>query len=119
MTAHAIRKANLDRNDRPDDPALFAQELELGEDITHIKYAEKVSKRIKARIKSGGDTTHLSAMDNAGNAIGITQSIERVYGSFEAGPETGFIDNNYMSAFETQDMTHPYYLRPNAVSWRR
>lgn len=117
LLAHTIRKANLDRNDRPDDPALFAQEMELGEDITHIKYAEKVSKRIKTRIKSGGDTTHLSAMDIDGNAIGITQSIERVYGSFEASPETGFIYNNYMSAFETQDMTHPYYLRPNAVPW--
>lgn len=117
LLAHAIRKANLDRNDRPDDPTLFAQELELGEDITHIEYAKKISKRIKTRIRSGGDTTHLSVMDKQGNAIALTQSIERVYGSFEASPETGFIYNNYMSAFETQDMSHPYYLRPNAVPW--
>jgi gamma-glutamyltranspeptidase/glutathione hydrolase len=117
LLAHAIRKANLDRNDRPDDPTLFAQELELGQDITHLEYAEKISKRIKSRIRSGGDTTHLSVMDKEGNAIGLTQSIERVYGSFEASPETGFIYNNYMSAFETQDMSHPYYLRPNAVPW--
>lgn len=117
LLAHVIRKANLDRADRPEDPALFAQELELGEDITHVDYAKRVAKRIKARIRSSGETTHLSVMDAAGNAVGLTQSIERVYGSFAASPELGFLYNNYMSAFEYQDITHPYYLRPNAVPW--
>jgi gamma-glutamyltranspeptidase/glutathione hydrolase len=117
LLAHVIRKANLDRSDRPEDPVLFAQELELGEDITHLDYAKRVAKRIKARIKTQGETTHLSVMDRKGNAVGLTQSIERVYGSFSASPELGFLYNNYMSAFEYQDITHPYYLRPNAVPW--
>ncbi|EXJ14751.1 gamma-glutamyltransferase family protein [Imhoffiella purpurea] len=117
LLAHVIRKANLDRADRPEDPALFAQELELGEDITHLEYAKRVAKRIRTRIRSSGETTHLSVMDAAGNAVGLTQSIERVYGSFAASPELGFLYNNYMSAFEYQDITHPYYLRPNAVPW--
>ncbi|MET0104820.1 MAG: gamma-glutamyltransferase [Sedimenticola sp.] len=117
LLAHVIRKANLDRSDRPEDPVLFAQELELGEDITHVDYAKRVAKRIKARIKTQGETTHLSVMDREGNAVGLTQSIERVYGSFSASPELGFLYNNYMSAFEYQDITHPYYLRPNAVPW--
>lgn len=117
LLAHVIRKANLDRSDRPEDPALFAQELELGEDITHVDYAKRVAKRIKARIKTQGETTHLSVMDKDGNAVGLTQSIERVYGSFAASSELGFLYNNYMSAFEYQDITHPYYLRPNAVPW--
>jgi len=117
LLAHVIRKANLDRADRPEDPALFAQELELGEDITHLEYAKRVARRIKSRIKTGGDTTHLSVMDKDGNAVALTQSIERVYGSFAASPELGFLYNNYMSAFEYQDITHPYYLRPNAVPW--
>jgi gamma-glutamyltranspeptidase/glutathione hydrolase len=56
-------------------------------------------------------------MDSEGNAVGLTQSIERVYGSFSASPELGFLYNNYMSAFEYQDISHPYYLRPNAVPW--
>jgi gamma-glutamyltranspeptidase/glutathione hydrolase len=34
-----------------------------------------------------------------------------------ATPELGFLYNNYMSAFEYEDMTHPYYLRPNGVPW--
>jgi gamma-glutamyltranspeptidase/glutathione hydrolase len=117
LLAHVIRKANLDRSDRPEDPALFSQELELGEDITHLDYAKRVAKRIRSRIKSGGDTTHLSVMDGEGNSVALTQSIERVYGSFAASPKLGFLYNNYMSAFEYQDITHPYYLRPNAVPW--
>ncbi|MES9813498.1 MAG: gamma-glutamyltransferase [Candidatus Thiodiazotropha sp.] len=117
LLAHVIRKANLDRSDRPDDPTLFAQEVELGEDITHVDYAKRIAERIKSRIKTQGDTTHLSVMDKAGNAVALTQSIERVYGSFSASPELGFLYNNYMSAFEYKDITHPYYLRPNAVPW--
>jgi gamma-glutamyltranspeptidase/glutathione hydrolase len=117
LLAHVIRKANLDRSDRPDDPTLFAQELELGEDITHLDYAKRIAKRIQARIKTHGETTHVSVMDSEGNAVGLTQSIERVYGSFSASPELGFLYNNYMSAFEYQDISHPYYLRPNAVPW--
>jgi gamma-glutamyltranspeptidase/glutathione hydrolase len=46
-------------------------------------------------------------MDAEGNVVGLTQSIERVYGSFSASPELGFIYNNYMSAFEYQDIAHP------------
>jgi gamma-glutamyltranspeptidase/glutathione hydrolase len=117
LLAHVIRRANLDRADRPDDPTLFAQELELGEDITHLDYAKRVAKRIKARIRTRGETSHLSVMDRDGNAVSLTQSIERVYGSFSASPELGFLYNNYMSAFEYQDISHPYYLRPNAVPW--
>jgi gamma-glutamyltranspeptidase/glutathione hydrolase len=47
----------------------------------------------------------------------LTQSIERLYGSFSATPELGFLYNNYMSAFDYEDISHPYYLRPNAVPW--
>jgi gamma-glutamyltranspeptidase/glutathione hydrolase len=64
-----------------------------------------------------GETTHLSVMDSEGNAVALTQSIERVFGSFEASPRLGFLYNNYMSAFEHRDISHPYYLRPNAVPW--
>lgn len=117
LLAHVIRKANLDRADRPEDPTLFAQELELGEDITHKDYAERIAKRIKSRIKTQGETTHLSVMDKEGNVVALTQSIERVFGSFSASPELGFLYNNYMSAFEYKDITHPYYLRPGAVAW--
>ena len=60
-----------------------------------------------------GETTHLSAMDDEGNAIGITQSIELVYGSKAAASGLGFLYNNYMSAYETAGASHRHYLRPN------
>ncbi|MGR8918140.1 MAG: gamma-glutamyltransferase family protein [Gammaproteobacteria bacterium] len=117
LLAHVIRRANLDRADQPENPALYPQELELGQDIIAPEYAERLARRIRRQLRSHGETTHVSAMDEAGNVIGLTQSIERVYGSFAASPELGFLYNNYMSAFEYQDITHPYYLRPNAVPW--
>jgi gamma-glutamyltranspeptidase/glutathione hydrolase len=117
LLTHVILKANLDRSDRPEDPALYAEELERGEAITRPDYARWAAGRIRSRIRTQGETTHLSVMDKAGNAVALTQSIERVYGSFSASPKLGFLYNNYMSAFEYRDIRHPYYLRPGANPW--
>ena len=65
----------------------------------------------------GDDTTHLSVMDNEGNAVGITQSVELAYGSKAAADGLGFLYNNYMSAFEFTNPNHPYYVRPNSIPW--
>ena len=81
------------------------------------EYAKLAASQIKSRIKTTGETTHLSVMDKNGNVVALTQSIERVYGAKTVTPELGFLYNNYMSAFEYDDITHPYYLRPNAVPW--
>ena len=113
--AEVIRRAHLDRRDRPFDPATFAQ-VDDGKLLSE-DYAGQIAKAIKKRVLTQGETTHLSVMDSTGNAVALTQSIERVYGSCEASPELGFLYNNYMSAFEYEDISHPYYLRPNAVPW--
>ena len=63
------------------------------------------------------DTTHLSVMDDEGNAVGITQSIELVYGSKAAADGLGFLYNCYMSSFEYQNINYPHYLRPNSSPW--
>ena len=116
ILSEIIRRANLDRQDRPYDPNFYPQVQ--GKRMLTGEYAELVAKQIKKRIKSGkGDTTHLSVMDQKGNVVSLTQSIERVYGSFSASPKLGFLYNNYMSAFEYKDITHPNYLRPAAVPW--
>jgi gamma-glutamyltranspeptidase/glutathione hydrolase len=75
------------------------------------------ARRIAKRIRTSGETTHLSVMDKYGNVVGLTQSIERVYGSCAASPDLGFLYNNYMTAFEHDDISHPYYLRPGAIPW--
>jgi gamma-glutamyltranspeptidase/glutathione hydrolase len=115
MLAEVIRQAFLDRRDRPYDPSFYAQiddKRMLSND-----YARRVARLIRKRVRTQGETTHLSVIDRIGNVVSLTQSIERVYGSCAASPELGFLYNNYMSAFEYQDMSHPYYMRPNASPW--
>jgi gamma-glutamyltranspeptidase/glutathione hydrolase len=111
LLSRIIRQAFRDRRDRPYDPSFYAQVSDRK--MISTDHAALVARK----IKSGGDTTHLSVMDKYGNAVGLTQSIERVYGSCAATPELGFLYNNYMMAFEYEDIKHPYYMRPNAVPW--
>ncbi|UCF79153.1 MAG: gamma-glutamyltransferase [Candidatus Eiseniibacteriota bacterium] len=154
VLVEVIRRAFLDRRDRPYDPTFYAQVDDRR--MMSDEYAKRVANRIRRRVrphgetfhveearrerarregteagasrekengKSGhedamrGETTHLSVMDRFGNAVALTQSIERVFGSFSASPELGFLYNNYMMAFEHEDIAHPYHLRPNAVPW--
>lgn len=110
-----IRQSNIDRKDRPFDPTYYPQVRRRK--MVSAQYAATVADALIEQIEGRGETTHLSVMDRFGNAVALTQSIERVYGSCEASPELGFLYNNYMSAFEYEDMRHPYYLRPNAVPW--
>jgi len=115
LLARVIRQAFIDRRDRPFDPTYYQQIDDRR--MMSKRYARLIALAIRRQVKSSGETTHLSVMDRAGNAVGLTQSIERVYGSFSCAPDLGFLYNNYMSCFETEDISHPYYLRPNAVPW--
>ena len=112
--ARTIRQALIDRRDRPFDPNLYSQVSD--KQMLNRRYARRVADEMAAH-HSRGETTHLSVMDPDGNAVALTQSIENVYGSCAASPELGFLYNNYMSAFDYEDPSHPYYLRPNAVPW--
>ena len=116
LIADVLRQAALDRRDRP----LRRQLLRPGRgppDAESRLHAKQVAAQLRPRVRTRGETTHLSVMDAAGNAVALTQSIERVFGSFAMNPELGFLYNNYMSAFEYGDIGHPYYMRPNAVPW--
>jgi gamma-glutamyltranspeptidase/glutathione hydrolase len=113
--AEVIHCANLDRQDRPFDPHYYPQVEERR--MRSIEYARRVARRVRRRAALEGETTHLSTMDAQGNAVALTQSIEGVFGSGAASPKLGFIYNNYMGAFEYEDISHPYYLRPNAAPW--
>jgi gamma-glutamyltranspeptidase/glutathione hydrolase len=115
ILAETIRRAFLDRQDRPFDPNFYSQVT--GKQMLSPKYAKTVANEVTQRVLGHGETTHLSVMDAEGNAVSLTQSIENVYGSCCATPELGFLYNNYMSAFDYEDVSHPYYMRPNAVPW--
>jgi len=115
LLAEVIRRAQLDRRDRPFDPNFYPQIQDRR--MVGDTYAKLVSKQIFSRLKGSGETTHLSVMDKQGNTVALTQSIERVYGAKVATPDLGFLYNNYMSAFDYDDISHPYFLRPNGVPW--
>jgi len=113
--AAVIHRAFADRRDRPFDPHMYPQVSQ--KKMLSATYARRAAHKIAAAIPTHGETTHLSVMDAAGNAVALTQSIEKVYGSCSATGELGFLYNNYLGAFEYTDASHPYYLRPNAVPW--
>ncbi|MFC1561950.1 gamma-glutamyltransferase family protein [candidate division KSB1 bacterium] len=123
--AETFRKAFLQRKQRPYDPNYYPQVTE--KEMLSRRFAKSLSESIRDVIdtdiplvnpfEENGETTHLSVMDSEGNAAGITQSIERVYGSKAAAKELGFLYNNYMVDFEIKEPSHPYYLRPNSIPW--
>ncbi len=123
-----LRKAFLERSDRPYDANFFHQiadeadmldSLFAGECLTDI--LNDVDKTILPTLPSldeiKGETTHLSVIDKKGMAVSLTQSIERVYGSKAAASGLGFLYNNYLYDYEYNLPNHPFYLRPNAVPW--
>jgi gamma-glutamyltranspeptidase/glutathione hydrolase len=126
ILAHVFMNALRDRDRRPVDPDLYLQNKRTK--MTDKRYAERISERIRKLVPvlpadppappgASGETTHLCAADAEGNVVGITQSIELVFGSRRVNPEFGFFYNNYMNTFEYKDMTHPYYLLPGAEPW--
>jgi gamma-glutamyltranspeptidase/glutathione hydrolase len=111
LIARAMQQAYMDRRDRSYDPNYYAQ-------VSDRKMmSSDYAKRMARRIRTAGETTHLSVLDRLGNVVGLTQSIERIFGSCCASEELGFLYNNYLMAYEFEDIKHPYYLRPVAVPW--
>ncbi|MGB2806771.1 MAG: gamma-glutamyltransferase, partial [Sedimentisphaerales bacterium] len=115
LLSYVIQQAFRDRSDRPFDPNFYAQVTK--KKMVSPEYARAVARTIRRRIHSQAETTHLSVMDKEGNVVALTQSIERIFGACVATPKLGFLYNNYMMAFEDQNIRHAYYLRPNAVPW--
>ena len=125
FVSETFRKAFLHRVQRPFNPLTYQQT----QDPVHLsrsfakQMAESIHNTMDATLPmedpefGGEDTTHLSVMDDEGNAVGITQSIELAYGSKTAAEDLGFLYNNYISAFEFTTPNHPYFIRPNARPW--
>ncbi|UCH79503.1 MAG: gamma-glutamyltransferase [Candidatus Coatesbacteria bacterium] len=126
LLVEILRKALLERSDRPFDPDFYPQLPEKDMlDAAYVRASIRdimADKHVRMPIREtedevGGETTHLSVADSEGNAVSLTQSIERVYGSKAAAAGLGFLYNNYLLDFDSRLPSHPYYLRPNAVPW--
>ncbi|CAM3948459.1 gamma-glutamyltransferase family protein [Alkalicoccus chagannorensis] len=126
LLALAFRFALNYRQRMPMDPDHFSQSM--NQVMIDETYAAETAGRIRDIFNAAledtfvppptaGETTHLSVVDENGMAVGITQSIELVFGSKRMAAERGFFYNNYMSAFEYKDRTHPYYLLPGGRPW--
>lgn len=70
------------------------------------------AEEIQQRASGAGETSHISVVDSAGNAVSLTQSLERVFGAKVAHPELGFLYNGYLRAFKVRNRSHPHFLRP-------
>lgn len=123
--AETFRKTFLQRKQRPFDPNTYPQISD--KKMISREFANILAKSIRETIDPGlplieppieeGETTHISVIDSESNVIGITQSIEKIYGSKAAAEGLGFLYNNYMCQLDIKSPQHPYYLRPNAIPW--
>lgn len=100
--AAIIRRVRADRRryrkQRPEDP-----------DLTSEAYARAIAGSL-------GETSHTSIVDGAGNAVALTQSLERSFGAKVMAADLGFLYNGYLRGFKVEAKDHPYYLRPGAVA---
>lgn len=123
--AETFRNGLLERHKNPIRPDLYdpfddsvlTEESFVRDIFTSIEERIDLCPHPEASSSHGGETTHLSAMDEEGNAVGITQSINLVYGSKAAAEGLGFLYNDYLKDSERSDPSHPHYLRPNGIPW--
>lgn len=79
-------------------------------------YAKDLASSVYRDATGEGETTHLSVMDRDGNAVSMTQSLERSFGAKVVTPELGFLYNNYVKGFKVENRGHPHFLRPGAFA---
>jgi gamma-glutamyltranspeptidase/glutathione hydrolase len=60
---------------------------------------QQASMRAPMEVHEGGNTTHLSVVDSAGNAVAITTTLNDVFGSRVTVPGLGFLLNDEMDDF--------------------
>ena len=105
----AMRRAYADRAQYLGDPD-FNQQMPIDR-LTSKEYAAQLRRTIDPNHASrsspdtftwpaeGDQTTHLSIVDEARNAVALTYTLEAGYGSRIVAPGTGFLLNNEMGDF--------------------
>jgi gamma-glutamyltranspeptidase/glutathione hydrolase len=109
LMAEAMRHAFVDRNSALGDPAFITNPVER---LTSKPYAAAIRASIdrdRAAISrdigagtpphEGAETTHFSVMDDKGNAVATTYSLNAYFGAKVMAPGTGFFLNDTMDDF--------------------
>jgi|HubBroStandDraft_1064217.scaffolds.fasta_scaffold00213_20 gamma-glutamyltranspeptidase/glutathione hydrolase len=109
VMVEAMRHAFLDRNTYLGDPAFVANPLDrlLSKEYAARIRAEIVPDRagISAELVAGTaphekpETTHYSIVDEKGNAVAVTYTINGIFGAEVMAPGTGFLLNDEMDDF--------------------
>lgn len=112
------------RRDAPADYRRYRPESDplLGDDRWARAFAKQsgggpIRPMPAAAAGAQGETTHLSVMDSGGMTVGITQSINLVFGSRAAARGLGFLYNNYLLDLDRTDPAHPHYLKAGNAPW--
>jgi gamma-glutamyltranspeptidase/glutathione hydrolase len=105
----AMRFSFADRNNKLGDPDFVQNPVA---ELISKAYAEKIRKKIqpdratpsaalpmKFSNKEGENTTHYSVVDKWGNAVAVTYTINRFFGSYMMAGNTGFFLNDEMDDF--------------------
>ena len=126
----AMRQAYFDRNRYLGDPAFVNNPLEH---LLDERYAEQMRRGIdpeKARrssdlgaapaLREGTHTTHYSIIDDAGNAVSVTYTLNDWFGARVTAAGTGVLLNNEMDDFTSKvGASNSYELmqgEPNAIA---
>jgi gamma-glutamyltranspeptidase/glutathione hydrolase len=138
----SMRRAFKDRAEYSADPAFFPVPLEL---LTSKEHARELASSIQpdratpstnmpidASPHEGEDTTHFSIIDEAGNMVSNTYTLNSFYGSQVTAAGTGILLNDIMSAFSSKpgergeikpgkrpisSMTPTIVLHPDGSPW--
>ena len=109
LMVEAMRHAYVDRNTYLGDPAFVANPLErllseshaaaIRNSIDDLRSTPSSAVTAGSPPHEGGNTTHYSVVDNAGNAVAVTYTINSYFGAKVIAGDTGFFLNNEMDDF--------------------
>ncbi|MFD3245477.1 gamma-glutamyltransferase [Rahnella aquatilis] len=112
ILTEAMRHAYMDRNTYLGDPEFVKNPIDR---LVSKSYAEEIRKKIEAdkatpstAVQPGmephekPETTHYSIVDNMGNAVSTTYTVNGRFGSVVIAPGTGFFLNDEMDDFTTK-----------------
>ena len=113
VMVEAMRHAYLDRNTFLGDPAFVDNPLErllskdraaqIRADITdHAGVSDPKDLLALGEAYEKPETTHYSVIDDAGNAVSVTYTINGLFGALAMAEGTGVLMNNEMDDFTTQ-----------------
>lgn len=110
-----MRYAFLDRNSKLGDPDFVKNPIQQ---LLSKSYAKKISKKIKLGQTPPIDTpqqiehmqtTHFSVMDQEGNAVAMTYTLDYAYGAGVIADHTGFFLNDQMDDFASGALSPNYF----------